>query len=56
MSIKQLPYGVKITELIKPILKVLQEVGGQLDRSEIKVRISAFDDKIAEAVCFEIEI
>ena len=34
--------------LIKPILKVLQEAGGQLERSEIKERITELDDQIAE--------
>lgn len=34
--------------LIKPILKVLQEAGGQLERSEIKERIADLDDQIAE--------
>ena len=39
MNIKQLSSDGKIAYLIKPILKVLQEVGGQLERSEIKARI-----------------
>ena len=30
------------------ILRVLQEAGGQLERSEIKERISDLDDQIAE--------
>ena len=30
------------------ILKVLQEAGGQLERSEIKERIADMDDQIAE--------
>lgn len=34
--------------MIKPILKVLQEAGGQLERSEIKERITELDDQIAE--------
>lgn len=34
--------------LIKPILKVLQEAGAQLERSEIKARIADMDDQIAE--------
>ena len=34
--------------IIKPILKVLQEAGGQLERSEIKARIADMDDQIAE--------
>lgn len=48
MSIKQLSSDGKVSYLIKPILKVLQEAGGQLERSEIKARISDLDDKIAE--------
>lgn len=48
MSIKQLSSDGKVAYLIKPILKVLQEAGGQLERSEIKARISDLDDKIAE--------
>lgn len=43
MSIKQLSSDGKIAYLIKPILKVLQKVGGQLERSETKARISDFD-------------
>ena len=38
----------KIAYLIKPILKVLQETGGKLDRTEIKNRISDLDEQIAE--------
>ena len=38
----------KIAYLIKPILKVLQDAGGQLERSEIKERIVDLDDQIAE--------
>ena len=48
MSIKQLSSDGKIAYLIKPILKVLQEAGGQLERSEIKARIADMDDQIAE--------
>lgn len=48
MSMKQLSSDGKIAYLIKPILKVLQEAGGQLERSEIKARISDLDDQIAE--------
>ncbi|WP_418291153.1 hypothetical protein [Massilicoli timonensis] len=48
MSIKQLSSDGKIAYLIKPILKVLQEAGAQLERSEIKARISDLDDQIAE--------
>lgn len=53
MSIKQLSSEGKIAYLIKPILKVLQEAGGQLERSEIKARISDLDDQIAEFSEFE---
>lgn len=38
----------KVAYLVKPILKVLQEAGGQLERSEIKTRIADLDDQIAE--------
>ena len=38
----------KIAYLIKPILKVLQDAGGQLERAEIKERIADLDDQIAE--------
>lgn len=48
MSIKQLSSDGKIAYLIKPILKVLQEASGQLERSEIKARIADMDDQIAE--------
>ena len=48
MSIKQLSSDGKIAYLFKPILKVLQEAGGQLERSEIKARIADMDDQIAE--------
>ena len=48
MNIKQLSSGGKIAYLINPILKVLQEAGGQLERSEIKARIADLDDQIAE--------
>lgn len=48
MNIKELSTDDKIAYLIKPILKVLQEAGGQLERSEIKERIADLDDRIAE--------
>lgn len=48
MNLKTLPSEGKIAYLIKPILKVLQEAGGQLERSEIKERIADMDDQIAE--------
>lgn len=38
----------KISYLIKPIIEVLQEAGGQLERSEIKDRIAEKDERIAE--------
>ena len=38
----------KIAYLIKPILKVLKDAGGQLERAEIKERIMDLDDRIAE--------
>ena len=47
MNIKQLSSDGKIAYLIKPILKVLQEAGGQLERSEIKASIADMDDQIS---------
>lgn len=38
----------QVSYLIKPILQVLQEAGGQLERSEIRDRISELDEHIAE--------
>ena len=48
MNLKTLSSEGKIAYLIKPILKVLQDAGGQLERSEIKERIADMDDQIAE--------
>ena len=48
MSLKALSSENKIAYLIKPILKVLQDAGGQLERSEIKERIADLDEQIAE--------
>ena len=48
MELKALSSDDKIAYLIKPILKVLQDAGGQLERSEIKERIADLDDQIAE--------
>lgn len=48
MNLKDLSSDGKVAYLIKPILKVLQEAGGQLERSEIKERIVDLDDQIAE--------
>ena len=48
MEFKKLSSDGKVAYLIRPILKVLQEAGGQLERSEIKERISDLDDQIAE--------
>lgn len=48
MNLMTLSSEGKIAYLIKPILKVLQEAGGQLERSEIKERIADMDDQIAE--------
>ena len=48
MNLMELSADGKVAYLIKPILKVLQEVGGQLERSEIKERIADLDDQIAE--------
>ena len=43
----------KIAYLIKPILKVLQDAGGQLERSDIKDKISELDGNIAEFAQYE---
>ena len=48
INLKTLSSEGKIAYLIKPILKVLQEAGGQLERSEIKDCIADMDDQIAE--------
>lgn len=48
MNLMILSSDGKVAYLIKPILKVLQEAGGQLERSEIKERIADLDDQIAE--------
>ena len=48
MNLMELSSDDKVAYLIKPILKVLQEAGGQLERSEIKGRITELDDQIAE--------
>lgn len=38
----------QVSYLIKPIIEVLQSAGGQLERSEIRDRISELDEHIAE--------
>ena len=38
----------QVSYIIKPIIGVLQEAGGQLERSEIRDRISELDEHIAE--------
>ncbi|WP_305118553.1 restriction endonuclease [Thomasclavelia cocleata] len=48
IELKKLSSDGKIAYLIKPILTVLQDAGGKLDRTEIKNRISDLDDQIAE--------
>lgn len=48
MELKALSSDGKIAYLTKPILRVLQDAGGQLERSEIKERIADLDDQIAE--------
>ena len=48
MILKELSADGKVAYLVPPILKVLQAAGGQLERSEIKERISDMDDQIAE--------
>lgn len=46
--LKNLSSDEKVAYLYKPILIVLQEAGGKLDRSELKSRISDLDEQIAE--------
>ena len=53
MNIKQFSSNGEIAYLIKTILKVLQEAGGQLECSEIKAWIADMDDQIAEFAEFE---
>lgn len=53
MYFNKLSGDEKIAYLIKPILKVLQEAGGQLERSDIKDKISELDDNIAEFAQYE---
>ena len=48
MNLMELSSDDKVAYLLKLILKVLQEAGGQLERSEIKERITELDDQIAE--------
>ncbi len=48
MNLTEMSSDGKVVYLIKPILKVLQEAGDQLERSEIKERIADLDDQIAE--------
>ncbi|RHE41622.1 Mrr restriction system protein [Eubacterium sp. AM28-29] len=53
MYFNKLSGDEKIAYLIKPILKVLQDAGGQLERSDIKDKISELDDNIAEFAQYE---
>lgn len=48
IKLSKLSSEKRVAYLIKPILKVLQDAGGQLERSEIKERIADLDDQIAE--------
>lgn len=47
MNFNKLSDDAKIAYMIKPIIQVLQEAGGQLTRTEIEERICALDDEIA---------
>ena len=47
-ELRKLSMIAKEAYLIKPILTVLQEAGGKLERSEIKSRICDLDEQIAE--------
>lgn len=46
MDLLTLPIEERISYLIKPILKVLQDAGGQLKRYEIRERVAEMDDDI----------
>lgn len=48
MYFEQLSSEEKVSYLIKPIIKVLQAAGGQLERSVIRDRIAELDEHIAE--------
>ena len=48
MKLNSMPHNDRVYYLFKPILRALQEAGGQLSRSEIKNRIISYDDDIAE--------
>lgn len=48
MNLKDLSSEGKKIYLVRPILKVLQKAGGQLNRSELKERIANIDEQIAE--------
>ena len=48
MKFNNMSHNERVYYLFKPILKALQEAGGQLSRSEIKNRIISYDDDIAE--------
>ncbi|MGI6737758.1 MAG: restriction endonuclease [Anaerovoracaceae bacterium] len=48
MFYEELNSEQQVSYLIKPIIAVLQEAGGQLERSEIRDRICEKDDDIAE--------
>ena len=48
MKFNNMSHNERVYYLFKPILRALQEAGGQLSRSEIKNRIISYDDDIAE--------
>lgn len=47
-KLKECTSDEKVAYLIKPILKVIQDAGGSLERNEIISRISDLDEQIAE--------
>ena len=53
MYFSKLSHEDRLKYLLKPILEVLQEAGGQLTRSEIKERIKSMDDHIAEYASYK---
>ena len=48
MKFDNMSHNERVYYLLKPILKALQDAGGQLSRSEIKSKIISSDDDIAE--------
>lgn len=45
----------QVSYLIKPIIEVLQAAGGQLERSEIRSRISELDERITPVMTYVLD-